>query len=274
MRSTSAEFAGQARRLLRSFPPASGDGQSPDVTFSVIVAPAPKSPSIRPFHFVYLDNSLLGRTTNYWQLFRFVEGQLDIFLAKETEGSYLLHAGAVARNGAGIILPGASGSGKSSLTMALLDRGYRYLSDELAVVDPITGELRAFPKPLGIKDISLFPNLVKRNDLWVGPETVEPGEDESVWYVHPEDLTPESIGCPIPIRYIIFPKYVPGAAPQLQRLAPSLAMRQLLENSVNFPQFGGDGVRLMARLVEDAQCFSLTTNGLEATTTLINKLTE
>ena len=254
--------------------PPSRNGASPEVSFSFLVAPPPKSPSVRPFHFAFYNYSQVGKTTSYWRLFRHLEVQLDLFVAQQVHDHYLLHAGAVARNGAGIILPGASGSGKSSLTLALLNQGYRYLSDELGVVSPSTGGLHAFPKPISIKDISVFPDLADRDDFWLGPEDGERGREEPVWYAHPEDVRADSISGPVPIRYIIFPRYDPAAPPQLQPMSPDEAVRQLIDNSVNFSQFGKHGLHLLAALVEDAQCFSLTSNDLEETTALINELTQ
>ena len=141
------------------------------------------------------------------------------------------------------------------------------------MIDPSTGQLHSFPKPISIKDISVFPDLAQRKDLWLGPESGEKSREKPVWYVHPEDVASGSISEPVPIRYIIFPSYDPAAVPQLQPLSAGQAMQQLIENSVNFHRFGRDGLHLLANLVEEAQCFSLTTNGLEATTALIEDLT-
>lgn len=273
MRSTSLAFGEQVRRLLRSFPRGDDNGLSPTLTLSFVVAPPSRGRTIKPFHFAYSGYSQIGRTADDWQLFRFLEWQLDILLAEKVESMYLLHAGGVSRNGAGIIMPGPSGSGKSSLTLALLLRGYRYLSDELAVIDPSSNQLQPFPKPISIKDTSVFPELARHKDLWLGPETGERSREVPVWYVHPEDVTAGSVGGPVPIRYIIFPSYDPTVPSQLHRLSAGQAMQQLIENSVNLHRFGRDGLHVLGNLVEEAQCFSLTTNGLEEATALVEDLT-
>jgi len=204
---------------------------------------------------------------------------LGVFLAEEVKDYYLLHAGAVARDGAGIVLPGPPESGKSSLTTALLLQGCQYLSDELSVVDASTGYLYAFPKPLSLKDPSLFPDLGDRKGVWFGPELGAStkamgriGSFQPVWYVHPEDVRSDSIGGPVPIRFVVFPKYAPGVMPELQPLPPGQAVRELLNNSVNFRRFGSDGLHLLARLAEQAQCFSLPIDGLEAPVRLVTEL--
>ena len=269
VRSTSPEFAAQVRRFLRSFPMDSGDGLSPHLTISIIVAPPSKS-RIQPVYFIYRDYSPVGCANSYWHLFRLLECQLNLFLGEAVTDRYLLHAGAVAIQGAGIILAGPPDSGKTSLTMALLLKGYSYLSDELAVVDPITRELHPYPKPLSIRDPSLFPELDWRRCLYPEPEAGEPG---AVWYIHPEDFTATPISEPVPVRYVIFPKYDPTAAPHLQQLSKGRAAWQLMENSLNICRLGKDGLRLLAELVEGAQCFSLIANDLETRTALITELT-
>ena len=276
LRSTSAEFAGRARRLLRSFfLTSSGEpvhDQPMDVTLSAIVAPPPKNPSLRPFHFAYRDYGYSGKGTTFWELFRLLHWQLDAFLANANPVNLLLHSGAVSRNGQGIILPADSGSGKSTLTLALMQRGYHYLSDEFAAVDPESGELQPFPKPLSIKNTQVFPELAAQQELWLGPESNEKTRELPVWFGHPEDLRPGCLGGPVPVRYIIFPRYDAEAQPGLEPLSAGQGMQRLLANSVNFTQFGGGGLHILGNLLEGAQCFALTSNDLDATTALIDEL--
>ena len=128
------------------------------------------------------------------------------------------------------------------------------------------------PKPIAIKDISIFTELSQRQDFWFGPEPNEKAREEQVWYVHPEDVAPNCIGSPVPIRYIIFPRYDPGARTQLQPLSVGQSMPKLIENSINFMQLGPGGFRFLTQLVEEAQCFSLRFNDLDNATQLINQL--
>ncbi|MFC0674724.1 hypothetical protein [Brachybacterium hainanense] len=60
----------------------------------------------------------------------------------------LLHAGVVEHPRLGVLaLVGASGAGKSTATLEL-GRGGVYLSDELAILDPVSHAVTAFPKPV------------------------------------------------------------------------------------------------------------------------------
>lgn len=271
MRSSSSEFAGRVRSLLRSFSLHQDGVFPPDVTLSLVIAPPLKNRVAKPFHFLYREGYCVGRTVHTWQLFRYLETQLDLFLAESVKEFLLLHAGVVSRNGAGIILPGPSGSGKSSLTLALVGLGYSYLSDEFAAVEPSTGEVHAFPKPISIKNTSVFPELASRKDLWSGPEE---NYEEAVWYIHPEDVVPNSVGRQAPIRYIIFPRYDASAPLTLQSISPSDAIKELINNSINFSSLGKGGLHILARLVREAECYTLLTNGIGPAVEVINELTE
>ena len=61
-----------------------------------------------------------------------------------------VHAGVVTHAGRAIVLPGRSGSSKTTLVSALLDAGARYCSDEMAVIDR-AGCVVPFPTPLALR---------------------------------------------------------------------------------------------------------------------------
>ena len=52
-----------------------------------------------------------------------------------------IHATAIARDGAAILLVGPPGSGKSDLALRLLDRGWRLVADDRVIATPEAGAL-------------------------------------------------------------------------------------------------------------------------------------
>ena len=64
---------------------------------------------------------------------------------------FVCHAATVERNGLSVLLIGRGRAGKSTLALALVRRGFRFLGDEYAVVDPKTLEALPFPKALAMK---------------------------------------------------------------------------------------------------------------------------
>lgn len=82
------------------------------------------------------------------QLFaRVFEALLD-----RVSGFAVLHAGAVAHAGRAWLLAGPSGAGKTTLTLALLARGFLLLSDDFAPLELSTGLVHPFPKSLGVRE--------------------------------------------------------------------------------------------------------------------------
>lgn len=70
------------------------------------------------------------------------------------DGRRVLHAGAVARGGRAVLIVGRSGWGKTTQTLALVQRGWRLLSDDFAVVRP-DGEVEPFVRRVNLTAASL-----------------------------------------------------------------------------------------------------------------------
>jgi len=75
-----------------------------------------------------------------------------LILAYESSACLVaVHAAAVGAGERGVLLPGATGSGKSTLTAALIGAGFTYLTDELTLLMPEPGRIRPAPVSLGLK---------------------------------------------------------------------------------------------------------------------------
>lgn len=210
------------------------------------------------------------QTATVWHLFWRMAWHVNRFVGEVVRTYFLLHAGAVVLNGAGVLLPAPSGYGKTSLTLALLLRGHRYFSDEFAVINPATGLLHAFPKPLTIKDDMLFPDLHHQQRCRVsGPP---PGTPQAAWHVLPADVGHQAADQSVPVRAIIFPRYDATAHPHIQPLAAGRALRLLFEHAFNALCFGQQSLHIATRLVRQARCFVLTTNDLAQTAEIVEKL--
>lgn len=72
-------------------------------------------------------------------------------LAARVRSHILIHAAALVHNGRGIIVVGDSQHGKTTLVLALLRRGFRFLSDELAALARHDGWVYPFPRRLRIR---------------------------------------------------------------------------------------------------------------------------
>ena len=164
-----------------------------------------------------------------------------------------LHAGAVARDEGALLLPAAMDTGKSTLTAALLTQGFDYLSDELGPVDPITGQIFAFPKRISLDatSLELFPGVEERLEDRVGLSA-----SLRERYARPEDFGAR-IGGPVPARWIVFPTPDREGAPRLTPLSSAEAVELMARNLFNLSVYRERGAILLARVAREARAFRL-----------------
>ncbi len=186
-----------------------------------------------------------------------------------TRTEYLqLHAATLAAGDRAILLVGQSGCGKSTLSAALATRGWRYLSDEFALVDPDTLDVHAFPKALCIKAGAF--DIVRRLGLplWQRRPYVKAFKGR-VAYASPHDLAAQTT--PSPVRLIVFMRYNPGPT-TLRPVSRGAAAFALAANAFNRDVFGGGLVSILGRFVGAARCVSLDSGGVEEAVPLIQSL--
>ncbi len=139
-----------------------------------------------------------------------------------------IHAGVVGNGEACLLLPGAPGSGKSTLTAALVHAGYLLYSDEVALL--ADGSLDVYPLPLAIcvKSSGIEALAGRFPQLRALPRHLR-ADGKRVSYLSPpaEWLPPSTL--PRPVAALVFPTYSPESATQLVRLPAFEALRKLLD---------------------------------------------
>ncbi|CAN5577205.1 hypothetical protein BH09ACT4_BH09ACT4_01570 [soil metagenome] len=73
-----------------------------------------------------------------------------MYLKLLEEGILFMHAGGVTKDGKAILLPAYGGTGKTTLSVALLNQGHKLLGDDLLLVDIAAGVVHPYPRPLHI----------------------------------------------------------------------------------------------------------------------------
>jgi hypothetical protein len=124
------------------------------------------------------------------------------------------HAASVAVDGAGAMLVGPKGAGKSTLALALATRGHGFLGDEHACYVPATGELIPFRRPVGIK-----PGPRARTAQRALDRAGRDPEREGMMRVPAEDLLEAPTPGPVPLRAVVFLRAL-ETAPRLERVEP------------------------------------------------------
>jgi hypothetical protein len=193
-------------------------------------------------------------------LFRF-EKDLTVELQKLRRDLYFVHAAVLQCGRQAFMLVGASGSGKSTTTWALLHHGCGYWSDELGPVDLQTLAIYPYPHALCLKGVPPAAYPPPKRTLYTSRT------------LHiPTAALPSVVGrAPAPVVAIFFVHYRPGAlTPMVQPLSKATAVARLLANTLNplaHPAHGLDGAITLGTSVAS---FDLTTADLTATCALVN----
>jgi hypothetical protein len=84
-------------------------------------------------------------------LTEYVYDNILLTIIAQVRTHFLIHAGAVADNGQGIILAADSFHGKTTLVLELVRRGFKFLSDETAALGRTDKRLHPFPRRLRVR---------------------------------------------------------------------------------------------------------------------------
>jgi hypothetical protein len=181
----------------------------------------------------------------------------------------LLHAAAAAGADGAVLLAGASGAGKSTLVTGLVQAGLDYLTDEIVAVDPATGRIAAYPKPLTLKPGAwrLFPLLEPRG-AGLAPYLARQ------WQVSATAVRPAAVSACAAPRLVAVVRYAPRAETCLAPLRPAQALLALSEHLLGDSPRRRD-VETLAELVTAGSCVRLTVGRLgDAVRLLVNALGE
>jgi len=207
-----------------------------------------------PLYSLFLANALRFTAHDLGQVLAHAVWMLHAEVSQRVRDFLLVHAGAVARDGGALLLPAASTAGKSSLVLALLSRGFSYLSDELGVIDPVTTRIYPFEKRIGLDDAALgfFDGLGER--LREPPPFAATASKQ---YLLPEDVMATASG-PVDPRWIVFIGPDRSGSPTLTPLSKAETVERIASHSTNLYRYADRGVILLARLAQRAQAFELT----------------
>ena len=205
------------------------------------------------------------------QAFPILEWGLNWCVSAHCHQYLVIHAAVVERFGRALVLPAPPGSGKSTLCAALVNRGWRLLSDELALLDPASGGIVPLARPVSLKNASIdvlrrfAPNAV------LSP-TVRDTLKGSVAHMKPPAEAVRRASEPALPRWIVMPRYQAGASSELRAMTRGRAFMQLVDSSFNYHLHGRRGFALLARAVEACACYEFAYSDLESAIDIFDRL--
>jgi len=210
----------------------------------------------------FCDSREPFKPLNHSQAFAMLEWGMNWTVAAHELQYVIIHSAVLERNGKAIIFPAPPGSGKSTLTAYLANTGWRLLSDEMALVLPLTDRVIPFVRPVCLKNQSIdlaklwFPELAYSS---IAKDT----HKGDVIHMAPNKPAFDRAQEGAEIVGIVFPKYAPLAELDIYQLSMQEAFMQLVHNAFNFTAIGADSFKTVTDLIEKVQSFEICYNNLE-----------
>ena len=189
------------------------------------------------------------------------EKEICVQLQELRRDLYFVHSAALEYQGKACMLIGRSKSGKSTTTWALLHHGFRYLSDELAPVDPKTLHVHPYPRAVWLRRAS--------------PGAQHTGRKiQTSWMlcIPPHEFPGGAVDKPIPLDAVFFVRHNPQSPhPSLRTVARSTAVAQILASALNPGAHSGNGLDAAIEIATRTACYQLFTADLDETCAIVKE---
>jgi HprK-related kinase A len=271
VRSAIPRFAGGFRLLYGDFPLA---GEDELADFHVqLTRPAGLRRWIRPqAQFVFGGGTAPYYPSPLAMALPLFEWGLNWCVWTHAHQFLIIHAAVVERHGPALILPAPPGSGKSTLCAGLVQRGWRLLSDELALVRPRDGCLVPLARPICLKDESIRVIRDFAPQAVLGP-VCHGTRKGCVAHVRPPSDSVARVHETAPPAWVVFPRYQAGAAASLTAVPRGQAFLRLVDCCFNYSPLGAKGFETLAGLMDASSCYEFCYGDLEEATARLSALT-
>lgn len=183
-----------------------------------------------------------------------LEWAMNWCISAHAHQGLLLHAAVVERQGLAAILPAPPGSGKSTLCAGLISRDWRLLSDEMALISLADGGVTALARPVSLKNESL--EVIRRFAPQAVFNRVSHGTSKgSVTHMRAPAEHVRRVDQRAKPRWVVFPRYVAGAAPTMRPRPKADSMLELGRNAFNYMVLGQQGFEALGDMVSACDCY-------------------
>jgi len=192
-------------------------------------------------------------------------------LADRSQGGMVIHAAGLAWKGLGLLLPGPSGRGKSTLAAWLLEHGFGYLTDELVFIPDGASEFEGLARPLNLKNTA---REVLKEMLAYQEKPDEIIHSLGREITPPRVLNPQAVIRSARLQLIVFPHFQEGASYDLRHLSKARAGLALMEGLINARNLEQHGFPQIARLARQTPAYEMIYGAFEQIEGKIEELFE
>ncbi len=174
------------------------------------------------------------------------EMAMNLQMALGARRHLLLHASAVERDGRVVLMTGISGAGKSTLATVLAAKGWRFMGDEFALLDPTTGLVHPFPRLISLKNEAIDAARAAWPDARMGA-LLRATPKGDIRHMVPDARAIAAMDRPASPALLLFPRY--GFAPDTRYVPPAEAFIRMTQASTNYVALGEAGFRALTGLI-------------------------
>jgi len=175
---------------------------------------------------------------------------------------FQLHAGVMSYQNCAVVFTAKSGTGKTTLAAALLARGWSYLCDEFAMIEPKSLLVYPFPKALSIKQGGL--GHIERLDLpLISGEWSDGKRMRQFSYVAPTEAGGGGVGGPCPVGLVLFLSRHVNMPLRWNRLTAPEAAMSLYRSGLNTEDLGRQAFDTAVAVARRASCFEFNLGSVE-----------
>ncbi len=196
------------------------------------------------------------------QAYPMFEWVMNWCVSNHAHGYLIIHAAVVEKDGRAVILPAPPGSGKSTLCAGLVMRGWRLLSDELALVRRRDGALVPLPRPVSLKNASIevIRGFAPTAQLGTPVHGTAKG---TVGHLKAPAASVARAADTARAACVVFPRYKAGAGTSLEPVSKTQTFMRLADNAFNYAVLGVDGFTLLGALVDECAGFDFEYSSLD-----------
>lgn len=207
------------------------------------------------------------------QAYPMFEWGLNWCIAAHAHQFLILHAAVIERAGQAIIMPAPPGSGKSTLCAGLVSRGWRLLSDELALLHMESGLVHGMARPINLKNRSIEVMRQFQPDAAMSTPVSDTVKGTVALLRPPETSVSRVRETALP-AHIVFPRYLVDAPASFVPLDKARSAMRVADEAFNYGIHGRRGFEALTALLDRCACHEFSYGRLEEAIEAFDRLLE